>query len=55
MVEQYDLKQEHLLNTYNSVSEASHLLGIPYQSIYSNCTGNSKSAYNYVWKFKEKI
>ena len=53
-VSQHDLKGNYIC-TYNSMVEATVAMGRPrnYPSIYRNCCGRQKSAYGFIWKYKE--
>ena len=49
-VEQYD-KFGVLINSYNSITEASKITGVNSSNIGECCYGRRKSAGNYIWKF----
>ena len=49
-VEQYD-KSGVLINSYNSITEASKITGVNGSNIGECCYGRRKSAGNYIWKF----
>lgn len=52
MVEQYDLNNTYL-NTYKTIKEACLATGIKTPSSITNaCTGRSKTAGGYIWKYK---
>ena len=51
-VVQYD-KEYHVINQYDSISEASKNTGIHTTSISNVCKGNAKTAGNYYWKYLE--
>lgn len=49
-VNQFDL-ESNLLNTYESISEASKVSGVNKSSIAKCCRGERKKAGNFIWKF----
>lgn len=55
-VEQFD-KQENFIKSYNFIREACYQFGDNVNKIESNigacCRGKQKSAYGYIWKYKE--
>ncbi len=53
-VSQHDLKGNYI-RSYNSIVEANVAIGWPRKSgnIYCNCRGKQKSAYGFLWKYKE--
>ena len=52
-VEQYDL-DGNFLNVYSSCREAARLLNLPYHvAISACCLGRQKTAYGYIWKYKQ--
>ena len=50
MVAQYSIQGE-LLNTFESMIEASRVTGIERTSIYRCCNGKSKTGSGFVWKY----
>jgi group I intron endonuclease len=52
IIEQYDL-QNNLINTFISSMEIERTLGIKNGNISGCCTGKSKTAGGYIWKYKE--
>lgn len=50
---QFDLSGS-LIKEWKSAPEAERALGIPYRTILANCNGINKSAYGYIWKFKNE-
>lgn len=51
-IEQYDLNN-NLLNTFNSILEASKITGVSRRSIMRVCNGEQNSTKGYIWKRKE--
>ncbi len=51
-VNQFDL-ESNLLNTYESISEASKVSGVNKSSIAKCCRGERKKAGDFIWKFSE--
>lgn len=47
-------KTGELLNEYESLSEASQQIAIPYQCISACCRGELKSSGGYIWRFKSE-
>ena len=52
-VVQYDLSGKYI-KTWEGVREAGRQLNMFYQSIYKCCKGEYKTAYGYIWKYKEE-
>lgn len=46
-------KDNNYINTFDSISIASNLLGFDPSSIVKSCKGKLKTAYGYKWKYKE--
>ena len=52
IVEQYS-KEGKLLKEWSSLTEIENILKYPNSNISSCCRGKQKTAYNFIWKFKE--
>jgi group I intron endonuclease len=46
-------KEKYIIKEWNSLSEIEKTLGYPTSNISSCCRGKQKSAYGYIWKYKE--
>lgn len=43
------------ITIFKSAMEAAKMTGIPYNTIYCCCTGRSKSAGNFQWRYKDNL